>query len=214
MITRRSVSASLAAVLMLSAAPSVAETGDASADGIYARMQRVNTNLTSFQADVTVAILTHGPPFISPTLQGKMYFKKPDKNAVVFDTVPFIAQQAKHVVAQIEPPSEWPQVYDVTPTGDDGTTATFRLVRKKNGRIDHVDVAVDDASATVSGMTYFYKDNGGSIAFTQTYDRVGDDYVLKQQNGKVAIPHYNADVTSTFSNYHLNVSVPDTVFDQ
>jgi hypothetical protein len=214
MISRRTVSAWLAAVLMLSAVPSVAETGAAPADGIYARMQRVNTNLTSYQADVTVAILTHGPPFISPTLQGKMYFKKPDKNAVVFDTVPFIAQQAKHVVAQIEPPSEWPQVYDVTPTGDDGTTATFRLVRKKNGRIDHVDVTVDDASATVSGMTYYYKDNGGTIAFTQSYDRVGDDYVLKVQNGKVDIPHYNADVTSTFSNYHLNVSVPDTVFDQ
>ncbi len=175
-------------------------------------MQRVNENLASYQADVTVAILTHGPPFISPTLQGKMYFKKPDKNAVVFDTVPFIAQQAKHVVAQIEPPSEWPQIYDVTPTGDDGTTATFRLVRKKNGRIDHVEVKVDDASATVAAMTYFYRDNGGTIAFAQTYDRVGDDYVLKTQTGKVDIPHYNADVTSTFSHYQLNVSVPDSVF--
>ncbi len=217
---RRWVCLWLAAALACGGSPSPAgaddappSTGAAPSD-IYARMQRVNTNLTSYRADVTVAILTHGPPFISPTLQGKMYFKKPDKNAVVFDTVPFIAQQARHVVAQIEPPSEWPQVYDVTPTGDDGTSATFRLVRKKNGRIDHVDVVVDDATATVSGMTYFYRDNGGTIAFTQSYDRVGDDYVLKVQNGKVDIPHYNADVTSTFSNYQLNVNVPDAVFDQ
>jgi hypothetical protein len=214
MMTSRSLCFALAGVLALTGSPSLADTGSVDSSGVYARMQRVNTNLSSYQADVTVAILTHGPPFISPTLQGKMYFKKPDKNAVVFDTVPFIAQQAKHVVAQIEPPAEWPQVYDVTPTGDDGTTATFRLVRKKNGRIDHVDVKVDDASATVTGMTYFYNDNGGSIAFTQSYDKVGDDYVLKQQTGKVDIPHYNADVTSTFSNYKLNVSVPDTVFDQ
>ena len=96
----------------------------------------------------------------------------------------------------------------------DGTTASFRLVRKKNGRIDHVDVKVDDTTATVSAMTYFYRDNGGTIAFTQAYDRVGDDYVLKQQNGKVDIPHYSADVTSTFTNYQLNVAVPDTVFEQ
>ncbi len=208
---------SLALSIALGASPSVADPaagGAAGSGDLFARMQRVNTNLTSYQADVTVAILTHGPPFISPTLQGKAYFKKPDKNAVVFDTVPFIAQQAKHVVAQMEPPAEWPQVYDVTPTGDDGTTSTFRLVRKKNGRIDHVDVSVDDATATVGAMTYFYRDNGGTIAFTQTYDKVGDDYVLKQQTGKVDIPHYNADVTSTFSNYKLNVSVPDTVFDQ
>lgn len=213
-MTRRSLCLWLAGVLALTGSPSLADTGTVDSNGLYARMQRVNTSLSSYQADVTVAILTHGPPFISPTLQGKMYFKKPDKNAVVFDTVPFIAQQAKHVVAQIEPPAEWPQVYDVTPTGDDGTTATFRLVRKKNGRIDHVDVKVDDATATVSAMTYFYNDNGGSIAFTQTYDRVGDNYVLKQQIGKVDIPHYNADVTSTFSHYQLNVSVPDTVFAQ
>jgi len=214
MMTRRLLCISLVAGFVLAGSPTLADSGTPAAGDIYARMQRVNTNLSSYQADVSVAILTHGPPFISPTLQGKAYFKKPDKNAVVFDTVPFIAQQAKHVVAQIEPPSEWPQVYDVTPTGDDGTTATFRLVRKKNGRIDHVDVSVDDSSATVKGMTYFYKDNGGTIAFTQVYDRVGDDYVLKQQNGKVDIPHYNADVTSTFSNYQLNVAVPDAVFDQ
>jgi hypothetical protein len=213
MISRRSRCFALAAALVLSGSPSLADTGTAAGSDVYARMQRVNTNLSSYQADVTVAILTHGPPFISPTLQGKMYFKKPDKNAVVFDTVPFIAQQAKHVVAQIEPPSEWPSVYDVTPTGDDGTTASFRLVRKKNGRIDHVDVKVDDATATVSAMTYFYRDNGGTIAFAQSYDRVGDNYVLKQQNGKVDIPHYNADVTSTFSNYQINVEVPDAVFD-
>jgi hypothetical protein len=214
MMTRRWACLSLAAALTLSAAPTLADSVDVSGGDVYTRMQHVNTNLTSYQADVSVAILTHGPPFISPTLQGKAYFKKPDKNAVVFDTVPLLAQQAKHVVAQLEPPAEWPQVYDVTATGDDGTTATFRLVRKKNGRIDHVDVTVDDSTATVKGMIYYYKDNGGTIAFTQSYDRVGDDYVLKQQNGKVDIPHYNADVTSTFSNYQLNVAVPDTVFDQ
>ncbi|HTJ24531.1 MAG TPA: hypothetical protein VMA36_00065 [Candidatus Limnocylindria bacterium] len=174
-------------------------------------MQRVNAGLDTYQADVTVAVETHGPPFISPTLQGKVYFKKPDKNAVVFDTIPLLAQQAKHVVAQMEPPSEWPAIYDVTPAGDDGTTASFRLVRKKNGRIDHVDVKVDDKTATVTAMTYFYKD-GGSVAFTQTYDDIGGNYVVKQQNGKVDIPHYNADVSSTFSNYKINVPVDDKVF--
>jgi len=213
---RRSISFILAAGLALYSSPTLADPGASAvpASDVYARMQHVNDNLASYQADVTVAIATHGPPFISPTLQGKMYFKKPDKSAVVFDTVPFIAQQAKHVVAQLEPPAQWPQLYVVTPTGDDGTTSTFRLVRKKNGRIDHVDVRVDDSSATVSAMTYYYNDNGGSIAFTQKYDKVGDDYVLKEQDGKVDIPHYNADVTSTFSNYQLNVSVPDNVFSE
>jgi hypothetical protein len=199
----------LSVVALLGAAPPAASTSPSS--DLYARMQRVNAGLNTYQADVTVAVETHGPPFISPTLQGKVYFKKPDRNAVVFDTIPFLAQQAKHVIAQMEPPAEWPEIYDVTPLSDDGTSAAFRLVRKKNGRIDHVDVKVDDKTATVVGMTYYYKD-GGSVAFTQTYDDIGGMYLVKQQNGKVDIPHYNADVSSSFSNYKVNVPVDDKVF--
>lgn len=210
MMTRRTFAALTAVALLGAAAPQTPSNTTSTSD-LYARMQRVNAALTSYQADVVVAVETHGPPFISPTLQGKVYFKKPDKNAVVFDTIPLLAQQAKHVVAQMEPPSEWPEIYDVTPGKDDGTTANFKLVRKKNGRIDHVDVTIDDKTATVTGMTYFYKD-GGSVAFTQTYDVIGGNYVVKQQNGKVDIPHYSADVSSKFSNYQINVPVDDKVF--
>jgi hypothetical protein len=84
-------------------------------------------------------------------------------------------------------------------------------VRKKTGRIEHVDVKVDDKTATVTGMTYHYTD-GGSIAFTQSYDEIGGNYLVKQQNGKVTTPNYNADVSSTFSNYKVNVPVDDKVF--
>jgi hypothetical protein len=208
-LIRRTLPALAALGLLGAAAPSGQPNSE-----LYARMQHVNAGLRTYQADVTVAIETHGPPFISPTLTGKIYFKRPDKNAVIFQTLPFLANQAKHVVAQLEPPSEWDQLYDVQQTADDGTTATFRLLRKKNGRIDHVDVKVEDKSATVSGMTYYYKDNGGSIAFTQTYADINGNYVLKTQNGKVDIPHYNADVTSTFDNYKINVPVDDKVFDE
>ncbi len=208
---RRSFALLTAAALLALGVPSLPVAAQSPSD-LYARMQRVNAGLKSYRADVTVAVDTHGPPYISPTLQGTVYFKRPDKNAVIFQTIPFLAQQAKHVVAQMEPPSSWPQVYDVTPTGDDGTTASFKLVRKKNGRIDHVDVKVDDKTATVTGMTYVYKDEGGTVSFTQSYDQIGGNYVVKTQTGKVDIPHYSADVSSTFSNYKINVAVPDSVF--
>ena len=85
------------------------------------------------------------------------------------------------------------------------------LVRKKNGRIDHVDVTVDDRTATVTAMTYIYKD-GGSISFQQTYAVVDGNYVIKAQSGKVDLPSYHADVASTFSNYKLNVPIDQQVF--
>jgi hypothetical protein len=183
--------------------------GDASA--IYERMQRVNAALKSYQADLHVDVTTHGFPFISPSLDGKAYFEQPDKNAVVFETVPALASQFKKVYPQLEPPSEWPAIYDVTPVSDDGTTARFRLVRKINGRIDHVDVTVDDRTATVTSMAYIYKD-GGTISFQQTYAVLNGNYVIKSQTGKVDLPAYHADVASSFSNYKLNVPIDQEVF--
>src|SRR5271155_4976545 len=124
----------LAFVLIAGSIGADAPASGADASAVYARMQRVNTALRSYQADLHVDVTTHGFPFISPSLDGKAYFEQPDKNAVVFETVPALASQFKKVYPQLEPPSEWPTVYEVTPVSDDGATAQFRLVRKKNGR--------------------------------------------------------------------------------
>jgi len=199
------------ALIVASLGVASADPGSDSAVAVYARMQKINAGLESYQADLHVDVTTHGFPFISPSLDGKAYFERPDKNAVIFDTVPALASQFKKVYPQLEPPSEWPTVYDVTPVSDDGTSAQFRLVRKKNGRIDHVDVTVDDATATVTSMTYIYKD-GGSISFQQTYAVVDGNYVIKAQSGKVDLPAYHADVVSSFSNYKLNVPIDQQVF--
>src|ERR1700733_14089937 len=206
---RRSFAFLAAAAVVALAAPSLPASAQ---DDLYSRMQRVNTGLNTYQADVTVAIKMNSFPYLSPTLEGKAYYKKPDKSAVTFQSVPALAGQLKKVVGQMEPPSDWPKLYDVTKTSDDGSNAMFKLVRKKNGRIDHVDVKVDDKTATVSEMTYFYKDDGGTIKFTNQYDQIAGNFVVKTQTGKVDIPHYNADISSTFANYKINVPVNDAVF--
>ena len=203
----RSLLAVAVAAGSLAAGPGPSDSGAA----VYARMQHVNAGLKSYQADLHVDVTTHGFPYISPSLDGKAYFEQPDKNAVIFESVPALANAFKKVYPQLEPPSEWPTIYDVTPVADDGTTAQFRLVRKKNGRIDHVDVAVDDKTATVSSMAYVYKD-GGSISFQQTYMILDGNYVIAKQTGKVDLAQYHADVASTFANYKLNIRVDPQVF--
>jgi hypothetical protein len=207
--TRTSISLAVAALLAVSwVTPSGAQSD------LYERMQHVNSSLMSYQADVRVAIQLHTFPFLSPTLEGKAYYKHPDKTAVKFNTVPALAGQLKKVVGQMEQPSEWDQLYDVTQTGDDGSVATFRLVRKKNGRIDHVEVKVDDKTATVTEMVYFYKDSGGTIKFDNVYDLIDGSYVIREQTGKVDVPHYNADISSSFAHYKLNVPLDDKLFDE
>jgi outer membrane lipoprotein-sorting protein len=208
---RRSFAFLGAAAFAAALAPSLPASAQ---DDLYARMQRVNNGLNSYQADITVAIKLNTFPYLSPTLEGKAFYKKPDKNAVQFQSVPALAGQLKKVVGQMEPPSDWPKLYEVSKTSDDGSNAMFKLVRKKNGRIDHVDVKVDDKTATVSEMTYVYKESegGGTIKFTNTYDQIAGNFVVKQQTGKVDIPHYNADISSKFANYKLNVAIDDKVF--
>ena len=61
-------------------------------------------------------------------------------------------------------------------------------------------------------MTYVYKDDGGTVKFTNTYDQVAGNFLIKAQTGKVDIPHYNADISSTFANYRVNVPINDQVF--
>jgi hypothetical protein len=60
-------------------------------------------------------------------------------------------------------------------------------------------------------MAYIYKD-GGTISFQQTYAVMDGNYVIASQTGKVDIPHYSADVASSFSNYKLNVRIDQQVF--
>ncbi|HEX3550866.1 MAG TPA: hypothetical protein VHT53_10845 [Candidatus Elarobacter sp.] len=201
----------LSAAVLLAAAPAPPAQAQ---DDLFARMEHVNAGLNSYQADITVAIKLNTFPYLSPTLEGKAYYKKPDKTAVQFQTVPALAGQLKKVVGQLEAPADWPRLYDFTKTSDDGSTATFKLVRKKNGRIDHVDAKVDDKTATVTEMTYYYKqsEGGGSIRFDNQYDQIAGNFVVKTQTGKVDLPRYNADISSTFANYKINVPISDQVF--
>jgi outer membrane lipoprotein-sorting protein len=85
-------------------------------------------------------------------------------------------------------------------------------VPKKTGRVARLDVRVDDATATIRGYTWTYSD-GGFVTFDQTFTNVGRDYLVAKQSGHVELPSYKADVVSNFSNYQLNVTIPNGVFD-
>jgi len=197
--------------------PAPSATAGSAASGIgsvYERMQKVNAGLKSYTAALKLDITSHSFPFLSPKLTGKAFYKKPDKNAIHFDQVPALADKFQSVYPQIEPPAEWNAIYLVMPGTDDGTNANFKLVRRKNGRIDHIDVTVDDKTATIATMTWFYKEEagGGSISLNQQYMPIGSNYVVKSATGHVDIPKFNADIVSAFSDYKINVAIADRVF--
>ncbi len=180
-------------------------------NALYKRMVALNADVKSYRADVHLDVALKTFPYISPSLDGNVYYKRPDREAVVFDTVPALASQFKKVYPKVDPPGRWLALYQVAIVGDQNGSTLFRLVPKRNGRVEHLDVRVDDGSATIKSYTWTYKD-GGFVSFDQQFTSVSGAYLVEKQIGHVDLPSYKADVTSNFKNYKLNVAIDDTVF--
>lgn len=180
---------------------------------MLSRMTALNPHLRTLEASVHVYIALHTFPYISPTLNGTYYHKEPSKDKIAFHTVPVIAKQFDKVYPHVESASRWEAVYFVTYQGDDGDQTTFKLVPRIRGRIDHITAKVDDKTATIDEMLWDYND-GGYARLDQSFTVVDGNYVLKTQTGHVEVPNYTADLTSSFSNYKLNLPIPDSVFQQ
>ncbi|MGH7662082.1 MAG: LolA family protein [Vulcanimicrobiaceae bacterium] len=180
-------------------------------DALVRRMADANPSLESYTATLHVAIVMHSLPFLSPSLDGNYYYKRPDKQAVVFQSVPLLAQQFQKVYPKLDPPSIWLDRYDIAVLGEADGATTLRLVPKHQGRVAHLDVVVNEQNALPSAYTWTYND-GGSVSFRQQYVVVDGNYLVKSQSGHIDLPSYNADVTSTFSDFKLNVPIPDSVF--
>jgi outer membrane lipoprotein-sorting protein len=203
------------AALAVAATPLGAEpqaAADPQTSALYKRMLALNGTLQSYQATVRVDVALRTFPYLSPSLEGSVYFKRPDKQAVVFDTVPALASQFKKVYPKIDPPANWPALYDVTQLGDADGETTFHLVPKKGGRVAHLDVKVDDANATIKRYTWTYTD-GGYVTFDQEFTSIDGNFLVDKQSGHVDLPAYKADVESNFTNYKLNVAIEDSVFE-
>jgi outer membrane lipoprotein-sorting protein len=193
------------------AATQPASAGSTQSNPVYRRMVAVNAGLHSYKADIHADIALKTFPFLSPSLDGNVYFKQPDKQAVNFDTVPALAAQFKKLYPRVEPPGAWPAIYTISVLGDDNGQTTFRLVPRKHGRVAHLDVKADDTTATIRSMTWTYED-GGYVTFDQTVFTKSGNYLIKSQTGHVELSSYKADVTIAYSNYKLNVAIADAIF--
>jgi len=176
------------------------------------RMAAVNSDLHSFSATLRAHVTMKSFPFLSADLVGTYYYKEPDKTKVVFNSgVPLVASQFNKLYAHIESPSRWREVYNVTLLSDDGITSKFRLVPRKHGNVDRIEVAADDKAATVTSMRWEYG-NGGYAEMINRYTRIGNDLVVESQKGHVEEPGYVADLNSTIDDYRINPSLPDSLF--
>ncbi|MBV8602511.1 MAG: hypothetical protein JO359_13185 [Candidatus Eremiobacteraeota bacterium] len=196
----------------LLAGASAAPAQTSAIDGLIKRMSQVNSGLQSYTATTHVDVTLHTLLGLAPALDGTYYYKQPDKQAIVFDTVPAVAQAFQRVYPKFDPPSRWPADYKIALLSSDASTTTLRMVPKNGGRVAHLDVKIDNANATPTSYTWTYTD-GGYVTFDQQYAQIGGNYLVKSQSGKVELPSYKADVVTSFSNFKVNVPIPDKVFE-
>jgi hypothetical protein len=193
------------------AAPVLAQSPSGSVT-LMQRMVDQSQAVQSYTASVHADIAMHSFPFLSPSLDGTYYHKEPSRNKIVFTSgLPFIAKEFSKVYPQVESPSRWDDVYVVSMESDDSGYTTFKLVPRKHGRIDHIDAKVDDRTAEVMSLRWNYND-GGYATLDQIYTAVEGHLLVTAQSGHFEVPHYNADMKSTFSDFKLNAAIPDSVF--
>ena len=198
-------------LIMLICALRPALAQDIANNDVFIRMQKLNADVKTYTAILHVDVAMKSFPFLSPALDGNVYYEQPDKTAVVFNTVPILAEQFKKVYPNIDPPSKWLELYDVSIAGNTNRVTTFKLVPKNAARVDHVDVRADDKTGTILAMTWTYKD-GGYVTLNQQFGPVSGHLLVNKQSGHVELPSYKADVSAAFSGYKLNVPIDGKVF--
>jgi len=185
--------------------------GGSAADLVH-RMVVAQDDVRSYVASVHADIAMHSFPYLSPSLDGTYYHKEPSMNKIVFTSgLPFIAAQFSKIYPQVESPSRWFEKYYVSVEGGAAGSTTLKLVPRKHGRIDHIDAKIDDRNADLVELRWNY-DDGGYAVLDQTYGVVDGHRLVTQQTGHVDVPHYNADLKSTFTAFRINAQIPDSVF--
>lgn len=204
----------LAALLTMTiaAAPASAST----ADDIVARMAAQRAGLKSYQVRVGFAIDLNAFLHLHFSPQATYYFKQPDKNAIVFDSLPPGAQQFQHFFGSIGTPETWVKTYDLSMAATSATPADTRYYLKlvpkdRTSNIDHIDVMVDKNSLGMVKEQWFYR-SGASITMDQVNERVSGFVLPKEQIADFNFPAYKAHAVSDFDGYHLNADIPDSVF--
>ncbi len=209
---KRIIRTAVVAVLALAFCANVPAPANASSD-LLTRMIALNPGLKSYTAAIHAEVHMTSFPYLSPVLDGTYYHKDPSKDKIVFTSgLPAIAKQFSKIYPHIAAPVAWKSTYVVTTGASNGTTTTFKLAPIKHGRVDHVDVVVDNGTATILSMKWNYNDGSGYAELHQTYTKVGNNYLVSGQTGHVEQSIYKADITSTFGSFRLNAPIADSVF--
>jgi len=209
------VLALLPGLLALSGHTPASSLPSMSAAAIVDKMLDKNPGLASYRVRVHVTTRMLSFPFLSPTLDGTSYYKRPNKFVVVFDRVPAYAAGFSKIFNNIGDPGAWSKDNVISYAGTRVWSGRPVYVLKVAPRqysdiLAYAHAIVDPATWELVEMTWHYR-NGGTISMRQWYRREHGYDVLAEQSAEINF-RVRASSHATYGAYQLNVPIPDTVF--
>ena len=182
------------------------------AHAVIERMAQRNPALRTYTARVHVNVHMLSFPYFSPQLDGTTYYRRPETYEVVFDRMPSYARGFSRLFNDVGSPLAWERVQNVTFAGTTTLagrpTFVLRMTKKIHSDVlDHTLAYVDEASAVLVRMEWYYT-NGGHISMTQGYRFENGFWVLAQQSARIDIPYVHAQAEATYGTYQTNGPVP------
>lgn len=181
----------------------------ATAEAAAARIAAIDDGVRSYRAAVRLDLRLRSFPFLAKRLSGETYYARPGRYALVLDRPPSYAKGIEKLCSDLADVGSWNRRYVMTLAPEeriDGKReVVLRLVQRVRGMIDHEDVSVDPQTWRIDRIVWHYY-NGGTIAMTQRYGRVGPYVLLAAQRAEIAIPHVRAVAEAVYSDYRTNVS--------
>lgn len=182
---------------------------------ILGRMQARFHGLEDFTARVQARVKLSLLPGMG--LSGKVYYKRPDKVKVEFESLPRWVDRFSKSFSGLAPTQRDKSEYVATYEGDETVHGSpcHRLVVlpkvPKKSNVREIRLWVDQKDCTVPRAFVSYND-GSSVTSDTVYSAVQGFMLPASQEARITTSHAGADVTATFSDYSINQKLPDTVF--
>lgn len=198
----------------------ITKSQDIPAEEIIDRMTLSIYGLSSYTCKIKInaSIVDFG---INISFKGSVYFKEPNKLALLLDELPADLQEKYKIsFTQTSVPGMASKTYKekykskmigIKKFSNNRKVYVLYMEPYKKSNVKNVIMFVDTEYYTIPKSIIFYKD-GGKITIDQVYDKIEGYYLPVKQDVFFNFPKVRANLVSEFYDYKINIDIDESVF--